>query len=278
MLNVVGAAVQTFKPLEKWKFAYPGVLEGNLTECTWSSNQKCVDPLEGEDCFKVRCEHIAVDCPPQGQDVCPHFTKISCGWMPGTTKPYWMHKCNPLAVPLPTKVTFVTCKPTPLDDGSFQCYFTQACSRRLILVLCMMAGLLCAKSSTLFVLLAMVIRPSCFNLGLSMQEGSLLGTVGMQCKVGTCLYEEVPPSPPPAVPPKPSKPHVSHPEAATIAVVSFALVLLLMSTAGLIVRDQAAIAKMRGEDVLEDEGVDESEELLTLSRCAPSSSTACQVS
>jgi hypothetical protein len=118
--------MQTYKPMEKWKYAYPGVLEGNLTGCTWSSGAQCVDPLEGSDCFKIRCEHIDYDCPPKGQAVCPHFTQVSCGWMPGTTKPYWMHKCNPLAVPNRKKVTFVTCKPQALDGGAFQCYFTQA--------------------------------------------------------------------------------------------------------------------------------------------------------
>jgi hypothetical protein len=120
--------VQTFPPQEKWKYAYPGVLEGVLEECTWTVNEACTPPLKGNDCFKIRCLHIDYDCPPKGQPVCPHFSKVSCGWMPGTHKKYWMHKCNPLATPSTTKVSYVTCKPQPLKDGAFQCYFAQACS------------------------------------------------------------------------------------------------------------------------------------------------------
>ena len=119
------ALAQTFAPLEKWKFAYPDVLDGTLTECAWSEREKCVFPLQGADCFKITCQHIDVHCPPEGQPVCPHYTGVSCGWMPGSTKPYWQLKCNPLAIPSPTKVTFVTCKPQPRPDGSFQCYFGQ---------------------------------------------------------------------------------------------------------------------------------------------------------
>ena len=134
--------LQDFKPHEKFKYAYPGVLEGNLTDCTWAIDQECVAPLDGDDCFKIRCQHIDYNCPPAGQDVCPHFTNVSCGWMPGTFKQYWMHKCNPLAVPSRTKVTFVTCKREPLASGAFQCYFTQVHCR------CSLAALASSASTS----------------------------------------------------------------------------------------------------------------------------------
>ena len=112
--------VQTFPPAGKFDFAYPGVLEGNLTDCTWVANTECVSPLSGSDCFKIECERIDVACPPAGQDVCPDFTNTSCGTIPGTTTKYWMHKCNPLATPKREKVTLVACcllytSPSPRD-------------------------------------------------------------------------------------------------------------------------------------------------------------------
>lgn len=118
--------MQTFEPTEKWRYAYPGVFEGNLTGCTWAGGQTCRTPLKGEDCFEVRCGHLALDCPPRGQEVCPGFNNLACGKMPppNEAKPYWMHKCNPLALPSPDKVTVLSCRPEA-DTGVFQCYFLQ---------------------------------------------------------------------------------------------------------------------------------------------------------
>ena len=118
--------MQTFDPPEKWQYAYPGVFEGNLSGCSWAAGQPCRSPLVGDDCFELRCGNIAVDCPPQGQPACPGFTKTSCGKMPPPhdDKPYWMHKCNPLAMPSADKVTVLSCRPDA-DEGMFQCYFLQ---------------------------------------------------------------------------------------------------------------------------------------------------------
>lgn len=118
--------VQTFEPREKWRYAYPGVFEGNLSDCTWAEGQKCRSPLVGEDCFEMRCGGIAIDCPPPGQETCPGFTGTACDKMPPPNdgKPYWVHKCSPLALPSPDKVTVLSCR-QEADGGRFQCYFVQ---------------------------------------------------------------------------------------------------------------------------------------------------------
>jgi hypothetical protein len=102
------------------------------------------------------------------------------------------------------------------------------------------------------------------------QEGSLLGTVGMQCRVGTCLYSRAPPAPSPAGPPKPLLPYVSHPEMATIVAAATLLLLLLSGTAFLIRKDQASLEWMRALHVRRagvGTHVHVSEELVTLPRC-----------
>ena len=116
--------MQTADP-ERMKFAYPGVMEGNLSGCSWDINQPCTAPMTGSDCYAVKCDSIDYSCPPAGQETCPAFTGTSCGKVPGESKPYWMHKCNPLALPTRDKVTMLTCNATADVDGSFQCYFSQ---------------------------------------------------------------------------------------------------------------------------------------------------------
>ena len=119
------ADLQTFEPVEKWKYAYPGVFEGSLSTCTWEAASSCLAPLTGSSCFEVSCKDLNVTCPPSGQEVCPEFKNMSCGNMPGTSKPYWAHKCSPFALPRPGLVTVLQCVTDPLEDGSFQCYFRQ---------------------------------------------------------------------------------------------------------------------------------------------------------
>lgn len=116
--------MQTADP-DRFKFAFPGVMEGNLTGCSWETNQPCTAPMKGSDCYAVKCDSIEYSCPPSGQEACPGFTGTSCDKVPGTSKPYWMHKCNPLALPTPERVTMLTCNATADEDDSFQCYFSQ---------------------------------------------------------------------------------------------------------------------------------------------------------
>ena len=62
-----------------------------------------------------------------GTDVkkCPGWTPTSCGRIhkdqPGD---YWMHRCNPLAVPKNDTATVLSCKPQAVN-GTYQCYFGQ---------------------------------------------------------------------------------------------------------------------------------------------------------
>ena len=57
---------------------------------------------------------------------CPGWTPTSCGKIhedqPGN---YWMHRCNPLAIPKNDTATILSCKPQAVN-GTFQCYFGQA--------------------------------------------------------------------------------------------------------------------------------------------------------
>lgn len=56
---------------------------------------------------------------------CPGWTPTTCGRVhkdePGD---YWMHRCNPLAVPKNDTATVLSCKPQAVN-GTFQCYFGQ---------------------------------------------------------------------------------------------------------------------------------------------------------
>ena len=56
---------------------------------------------------------------------CPGWTPTSCGKIhedqPGN---YWMHRCNPLAIPKNDTTTIMSCKPQAVN-GTFQCYFGQ---------------------------------------------------------------------------------------------------------------------------------------------------------
>lgn len=62
-----------------------------------------------------------------GTDVkkCPGWTPTACGQIhkdqPGN---WWMHRCNPLAVPKNDTATILSCKPQAVN-GTFQCYFGQ---------------------------------------------------------------------------------------------------------------------------------------------------------
>lgn len=105
-----------------------------------------------------------------------------------------------------------------------------------------------------------------------LQKDSLLGTVGMQCKVGTCLYAPPPPAPPAPPPaPPPALPHVSHPEMAAIFGTAAVLVLLFAGTVLLIQKDRAAMKPARASGVvLADSMRGFSEELATMEECAAS--------
>jgi hypothetical protein len=80
------------------------------------------------------------------------------------------------------------------------------------------------------------------------QENSYLGSVGIQCKVGTCTYAPPGPIPPPA-PARPPMPLVSHPEMATIGITAVLLVALFVATGALIMHDQKLIQEARSLDV-----------------------------
>ncbi len=56
---------------------------------------------------------------------CPGWTPTSCGQIrPDEPGNYWMHRCNPLAVPKNDTATILSCKPQAVN-GTFQCYFGQ---------------------------------------------------------------------------------------------------------------------------------------------------------
>lgn len=56
---------------------------------------------------------------------CPGWTPTSCGPIhKGQPGDWWMHRCNPLAVPKNDTATILSCKPQALN-GTFQCYFGQ---------------------------------------------------------------------------------------------------------------------------------------------------------
>ena len=73
-----------------------------------------------------------------GADVkkCPGWTPTTCGQVhKGQPGNWWMHRCNPLAVPKNDTATILSCKPQAVN-GTFQCYFGQVnlscslCGRR----------------------------------------------------------------------------------------------------------------------------------------------------
>ena len=56
---------------------------------------------------------------------CPGWAPTSCGKIDDDSgEHYWMHRCNPLAVPKNDTATTLTCKPDAVN-GTFQCYFGQ---------------------------------------------------------------------------------------------------------------------------------------------------------
>ncbi|KAL0042544.1 hypothetical protein WJX79_003095 [Trebouxia sp. C0005] len=107
-----------------FQYAYAGVWEGNFTGCTFSTGA-CTRPMQGDDCFVATCEGAGVVCPPPYVKKCPGWTPTSCGKIhedqPGN---YWMHRCNPLAIPKNDTATILSCKPQAVN-GTFQCYFGQ---------------------------------------------------------------------------------------------------------------------------------------------------------
>ena len=67
---------------------------------------------------------------------CPGWGPTSCGSIhkdqPGD---YWMHRCNPLAVPKNDTATILSCKPEAVN-GTFQCYFGQVIAAMTMHVVC----------------------------------------------------------------------------------------------------------------------------------------------
>lgn len=55
--------------------------------------------------------------------------------MPHEPLTYYMHRCNPLALPRNDTSTKLTCKPKP-ETGTFQCYFGQVslCLSELVML------------------------------------------------------------------------------------------------------------------------------------------------
>jgi hypothetical protein len=96
----------------------------------------------------------------------------------------------------------------------------------------------------------------------------MLGSIGMQCRVGDCLYPGSHPQPSPAPAPSPGprpKPHVDHPEILTIAFVGVLLLLFSGGVGYLVVQDRTRMWQM---EHFGDEG-DFDHEMLSLPQCAP---------
>ena len=56
---------------------------------------------------------------------CPGWSPTDCEKVPHEPLTYYMHRCNPLALPQNDTSTKLTCKPQAVN-GTFQCYLGQA--------------------------------------------------------------------------------------------------------------------------------------------------------
>jgi hypothetical protein len=113
--------------------------------------------------------------------------------------------------------------------------------------------------------------------GEAVQESALMGAIGMQCKVGDCLYAA---APPPAPAPLPPPPRVNHPEALALAFVA-AVFFAFVATVALFVRmdrrrtvrSLRAVTAAARDSNDEDDGsasCDSGHEMASFSQCAPS--------
>ena len=115
--------MQTFLPIERWTYAYPGVREGNFTGCS-STVTACAAHMPAGECFLVTCESASIQCPPPGQDLCPGFDGEGCSDMPGSKQPFWSHSCSPGIAPMSDTKMQLSCS-TSTSAGGFDCEFVQ---------------------------------------------------------------------------------------------------------------------------------------------------------
>eukprot|EP00208_Stichococcus_sp_RCC1054_P008188 CAMPEP_0206149676 /NCGR_PEP_ID=MMETSP1473-20131121/37907_1 /ASSEMBLY_ACC=CAM_ASM_001109 /TAXON_ID=1461547 /ORGANISM="Stichococcus sp, Strain RCC1054" /LENGTH=1805 /DNA_ID=CAMNT_0053547157 /DNA_START=182 /DNA_END=5600 /DNA_ORIENTATION=- len=111
---------------QRYKYAHPVVWEGTFTGCSWATGD-CISPLKGDDCVTLSCDSANVVCPPNYVEKCPGYTITSCGKIPGEgSASYWMHRCNPLAVPKNGSAIKIACEPQRDNEtNAFQCYIAQ---------------------------------------------------------------------------------------------------------------------------------------------------------
>lgn len=122
-----------------FRFAAAQVWDGQLTDCYWEQG-RCISPLKGKDCILYTCSHVKINCPPSCLsylllamrhelgvvvEKCPEWTPGQCGNPPGEGRQYWMHRCNPIGLPLEQLPLTVACQ-THKENGRFQCYLSQA--------------------------------------------------------------------------------------------------------------------------------------------------------
>lgn len=108
---------------ERYRYSASQVFEGKFLNCLWEKGD-CVSPLKGKDCVVYKCKDVDLECPPSYVKKCPGWTTFHCGNPPGEDRPYWMHHCNPLAMPMRDFDTKLACRATS-ENGKFQCYMTQ---------------------------------------------------------------------------------------------------------------------------------------------------------
>jgi len=114
---------------DKYKYAVPGVWDGNFTGCSLTMTS-CPDPLSSTDlCAVYECASGDVSCPPSGVEQCPGANELfGCGYVPGFAsrgERYWQHRCNPLSTPKSRGIKFWCGVNSTRDDGSNVCYWAQ---------------------------------------------------------------------------------------------------------------------------------------------------------
>ena len=114
---------------DKYKYAVPGVWDGNFTGCSLTMTS-CPDPLSPTDlCAVYECASGDVSCPPSGVEQCPGANELfGCGYVPGFAsrgERYWQHRCNPLSTPKSRGIKFWCGVNSTRDDGSNVCYWAQ---------------------------------------------------------------------------------------------------------------------------------------------------------
>ena len=189
-------------PQKRYLYAYPQAWEADFLQCQ-SKTQDCILPLsKGEKCTVIECSDSQVWCPPKDVPKCPEFS---------TTSPY----CAQFTCENATQ-----CPPDGTSDyWQHHCYKTATPPQNSPVTF------RCMEKPTE--------KGNRFHCAFAYKDMNFPSFIGLECKVGNCIYEKPgpPPPPPPYEPPK--KPtHIPH------LILMLCCSLLAFALVGIIMYDQ----------------------------------------